>query len=49
MAQYAAIKILVIELDSKHWAYAQGIYIFKMLFTYLYIFKHNYSIFRHNS
>ena len=49
MAKNAAIKNLVIEEDSKYWAYAQGIYILKMLFMYLYIFKHNYSIFRHNS
>ena len=49
MAQNAAVGNLVIEEDSKYWAYAQGVYILKMLFTYLYIFKHNYSTFRHNS
>ena len=44
-----AIKNLVVEEDSEYWAYAQGIYILKMLLTYLYIFKRNYSLFRHNS
>ena len=28
MAQNAAVRNLVIEEDSKYWAYAQGIYIF---------------------
>lgn len=43
MAQNAAVRNLVIEEDSKYWAYAPGIYILKMLFTYLYTFKHCYS------
>ena len=37
MAQNAAVRNLVIEEDSKYWGYAQGIYVFKMLFTYIYI------------
>ena len=34
MAQNAAVGNLVIEEDSKYWGFAQGIYVFKMLFTY---------------